>query len=103
MKRREDVVDAVFPDAESWYCNPYQDYADSVFVHMQNLSLRRQANILLAVYIPDRRDHCLSELMQLPGDVREPSKSLLERFVVLMYGRTSGAMEVNEARKQLFT
>jgi len=28
---------------------------------------------------------------------------LLERFVVLMYNRTSGHMEVNKARKQLFT
>ena len=27
--------------------------------------------------------------------------SLLERFVVLMYDRTSESMEVNEARKQL--
>ncbi|KAG0696019.1 hypothetical protein GWK47_026672 [Chionoecetes opilio] len=28
--------------------------------------------------------------------------SLLERFVVLMYDRTSDTMEVNDARKQLF-
>lgn len=44
-----------------------------------------------------------NELMQMQGDVSELSKSLLERFVVLMYDRTSDIMEVNEARKQLFT
>ena len=43
----------------------------------------------------------LSELMQMPGDVSELSKSLLECFVVLMYNRTSDTMEVNEARTVL--
>ncbi len=43
------------------------------------------------------------ELMQMPGDVSELSKSLLERFVMLMYDRMSNIMEVDEARKQLFT
>ena len=38
----------------------------------------------------------------MPSEVSEESMSLLERFVVLMYDRTSGIMEVNEARKQLF-
>ncbi|KAG0720473.1 hypothetical protein GWK47_048455 [Chionoecetes opilio] len=38
----------------------------------------------------------------MPSDVSEESMSLLERFVVLMYDRTSGPMEVNDARKQLF-
>ncbi|KAG0701433.1 hypothetical protein GWK47_025308 [Chionoecetes opilio] len=38
----------------------------------------------------------------MPSDVSEESMSLLERFVVLMYDRTSDTMEVNDARKQLF-
>ena len=44
-----------------------------------------------------------AELQQMQGDLSELSKSRLERFVVLMYDRTSEATEVNEARKQLFT
>ncbi|KAL7373698.1 hypothetical protein ABVT39_012891 [Epinephelus coioides] len=44
-----------------------------------------------------------NELLQIQGDVSELSKSQLERFVVLMYDRTSETTEVNEARKQLFT
>ena len=44
-----------------------------------------------------------AELQQMQGDLNELSKSRLERFVVLMYDRTSEATEVNEARKQLFT
>jgi len=43
------------------------------------------------------------ELSRVPGAVSELSMSLVERFVVLMYDRTSDTMEVNEARKQLFT
>lgn len=42
------------------------------------------------------------ELLRMPSDVSEESMSLLERFVVLMYDRTSDIMEVNVARKQLF-
>ena len=42
------------------------------------------------------------ELESMPSEVSEESMSLLERFVVLMYDRTSDIMEVNEARKQLF-
>ncbi|KAG0718626.1 hypothetical protein GWK47_052074 [Chionoecetes opilio] len=38
----------------------------------------------------------------MPSDASEESMSLLERFVVLMYDRTSDTMEVNDARKQLF-
>ena len=41
------------------------------------------------------------ELLRMPSDVSEESMSLLERFVVLMYDRTSDIMEVNDARKQL--
>ncbi|KAK1875017.1 Hemoglobin-binding protein C, partial [Dissostichus eleginoides] len=37
----------------------------------------------------------------LPREVSEPSMLLLERFVVLMYNRTSDIVEMNEARKQL--
>ncbi len=36
-------------------------------------------------------------------EVSEESMFLLERFVVLMYDRTSESMEVNDARKQLFS
>ena len=39
----------------------------------------------------------------MPREVSEPSMLLLERFVVLVYNRTSDIVEVNEARKQLFT
>ena len=42
------------------------------------------------------------ELQEMPAEVSEKSMSLLERFVVLMYDRTSDIMEVNEAREQLF-
>ena len=42
------------------------------------------------------------ELECMPSEVSEESMALLERFVVLMYDRTSDIMEVNEARKQLF-
>jgi len=44
-----------------------------------------------------------SELLTMPSEVSERSMSLLERFVVLMYDRTSDSMQVNDARKQLFT
>ena len=42
------------------------------------------------------------ELLHMPSDVSEESKSLLERFVVLMYDRASDIMEMNDASKQLF-
>ena len=42
------------------------------------------------------------ELLRMPSDVTEESMSLLEQIIVLMYDRTSGIMEVNDARKQLF-
>jgi hypothetical protein len=45
----------------------------------------------------------VTEAFGEPGDVSELSMSQVERFVVLMYDRTSDTMEVNEARKQLFT
>ena len=43
------------------------------------------------------------ELVSVPNELTEQSMLLIERFVVLMYDRTSETMEVNEARKQLFT
>jgi len=43
------------------------------------------------------------ELMNLEGGVNPTSMSVVERFVVLMYDRTSDKTDVNEARKQLFT
>ena len=36
-------------------------------------------------------------------DMSEATMALLERFVVLLYDRTSDIMNVNDARKQLFT
>ena len=42
------------------------------------------------------------ELQGMQPDISEESMSLLERFVVLMYDRTSDIMEVNQARKHLF-
>ncbi|XP_034062878.1 uncharacterized protein LOC117540355 [Gymnodraco acuticeps] len=44
-----------------------------------------------------------NELLCMPSEVSEGSMLLLERFVVLMYDQTSESMEVNDARKQLFT
>ena len=45
--------------------------------------------------------------MQAPHELDESCiwsyMSLIERFVVLMYDRTSDALQVNEARKRLFT
>ena len=43
------------------------------------------------------------ELECMPSEASEESISRLERFVVLMYVRISDIMEINEARKQLFT
>ena len=43
------------------------------------------------------------ELLGMSNELSEESMLLLERFVVLMYNRTSEVTEVNEARKQLFT
>ena len=45
----------------------------------------------------------LQELLAMPSEVSEESRLLLERFVVLMYDRTSECVEVNEARKHLFS
>ena len=45
----------------------------------------------------------LEELLNLTVGISETSMSLLERFVVLMYDRTSDCTEVNEARKYLFS
>ena len=42
-------------------------------------------------------------LLCMADDIGEESMVLLERFVILMYDRTSDIIEVNEARKYLFT
>lgn len=39
----------------------------------------------------------------MPSNASEESNSMLDRFVVLMYDRTSDIMAVNDTRKQLFT
>jgi len=43
------------------------------------------------------------ELLHMPAEISEETMALLERFVVLMYDRTSDSLQVNDARKQLFT
>ena len=47
--------------------------------------------------------HAFEELLQMPDQVSDNSMALIERFVVLMYSKTSEIDEVNEARKQFFT
>ena len=42
------------------------------------------------------------ELMSTPGSIHDHNFALIERFVVLMYDRTSGLHEVNQARQELF-
>ena len=42
------------------------------------------------------------ELYYSPEDVSEECLRKLQRFVVLLYDRTSTKIQVNEARKQLF-
>ena len=39
----------------------------------------------------------------MPSETSNESMELLERFVVLMYDRTSEATEVNDVRRELFT
>ncbi len=51
---------------------------------------------------PEVTDACI-ELLGMSNELSEESMPLLERFIVLMYNRTSEVTEVNEARKQLFT
>ena len=45
----------------------------------------------------------LSILKASPEDITEESMAVLERFVVLLYDRTSSVTKVNEARQQLFS
>ncbi|CAB4019733.1 Hypothetical predicted protein, partial [Paramuricea clavata] len=45
----------------------------------------------------------LSALKTSPEDITEESMAVLERFVVLLYDRTSSLAKVNEARQQLFS
>ena len=44
-----------------------------------------------------------TELLSMQSEVSRKSMKHLERFVVLMYDQTSECMEVNDARKRLFT
>lgn len=43
------------------------------------------------------------DLLLMEDDISEPSMSVLERFVILLYDRTSDLVKVNDARKWLFT
>jgi len=42
-------------------------------------------------------------LCEVTDDIDEATISVLERFVIIMYDRTSGCTDLNTARKQLFT
>jgi len=46
--------------------------------------------------------HTFAELSQVAGSVSEEQISQLERFVILLYDKTSECTHVNEARKVLF-
>jgi len=41
--------------------------------------------------------------MSMPTDVDETCMAVIERFVVLLYDRTSNLLDVNQARKELFS
>lgn len=41
--------------------------------------------------------------MSMPTDVDEMCMAVIERFVVLLYDRTSNLLDVNQARKELFS
>ena len=43
------------------------------------------------------------ELTKMHGNLTEKAQSQIERFVILMYDRTSDVLEINKARKELFT
>ena len=45
----------------------------------------------------------LAELSSIPESISEGNMLLIERFVALLYCRTSTAMTVNEARQELFS
>ena len=45
----------------------------------------------------------LEDLVLMQQDMSEATMALLERFVMLLYDRTSDIMNLNDARKQLFT
>ena len=47
--------------------------------------------------------HAMNSGQGMFSKVNEESISLLERFVVLMYDRASDSIDVDDARKQLFT
>ena len=42
------------------------------------------------------------ELMHMPDPISDRTLEVIERFVLLMYSRTSDLSRVNDARKQLF-
>ena len=43
------------------------------------------------------------ELTKMHGNLTEKAQSQIERFVILMYDRASDVLEINKARKELFT
>lgn len=51
---------------------------------------------------PDVTD-CFLRLAAAPRSITDVNMALIERFVVLMYDRTSNDFDVNSARQQLFT
>ena len=47
--------------------------------------------------------HTFEEILLMQRDISDHTMSVLEQFVVLLYDWTSSIMEVNAARKELFT
>ena len=45
----------------------------------------------------------LVTFMSMPEDVDDNSMAMIERFVVLLYDRTSSVTGVNHARQELFS
>ena len=45
----------------------------------------------------------LKALLMLPEDIDDTCLDVIERFVILLYDRTSSLIRVNEARQELFS
>lgn len=69
------------------------------------------ANVLFTIYILEETNCVLTVALSFPvlsilksssPDVSEECMSVIERFVVLLYDKTSNLLEVNQARKKLF-
>ena len=99
----------------------FQAYADNVFVPciVSQLKDTKRNNIVWDVYqtnslkakktagdtwrVYPEITEAFHEMLHMPQESSDLSLSQLERFVVLICDRTSARLDVNEARKQLFT